>query len=56
MKTLADLLAAVKTVAPHARIEEHVDGNLAIILNARLAANNSTLEPIDDDLFDAAGE
>jgi len=56
MKTLADLLVVVKTFAPHARIEQQIDGNLAIILNARLAANNSTLEEIDDDLFDATGE
>jgi hypothetical protein len=56
MKTLAELLDAVKTIAPHARLEQRIDGNLVIILNARLAADNSHIELIDDDLFDAAGE
>jgi hypothetical protein len=56
MNTVAELLSVVKTLAPYARIEQYLDGNIVIVLNARLADDNAHLEPLDADVFDAAGE
>jgi hypothetical protein len=46
---LADLLDLIHQHAPDARVDEHLDGNLVVVLNARLDDDRSTLKSILDD-------